>query len=266
MCSIIGSVNFSVLTDLINKNQFRGTFSFSLTLFDFVNKIICSQTRQFGEFDLKDEETDDIIGDMFEECRKVDGLYYIAHVQAPTGGLVEDVRRIHPSTLDSDCKPRIVYGISHLYHNGILKEDTIKFLQQELNSDSTWDTELLHQAIRKYGFSILSKLDGSFGCLMIWDGVIYIFTNELVTLYMNNNFDLSSVKINDQYERIQPNIVYMLNLDEDDDEFDNLGLDGDGFNNDDIVKKSMIENNVETVEAKLIQVTQFETFNNPYYY
>ena len=53
-----------------------------------------------------------------EEVEKIienlnyENVYYIGHQQSPTGGLIKDYERIHPSILNDDC------NTSYLYHNG----------------------------------------------------------------------------------------------------------------------------------------------------
>lgn len=193
MCSIIGAFNKEKLLELVKLNQYRGNFSYSISVFDNSEGIVSSY-KQFGEFNL----------DLVPEKKPLQ--YYIAHVQAPTGGLIYEYSRIHPSYIEESK--------SFLWHNGILKTNTIKELRQKLITSRNWDTYLLHEDLDVEGFEGLNNIDGSFGCIYIISNPkpkFYVFTSDIITLYIDNNFNLSSVSIPNS-ERIIPNKVYELDI------------------------------------------------------
>lgn len=189
MCSIIGSKTRSSLIELIKLNQFRGNFSYSLTLYNIKQNKVVKQIKNFGEFDFK------IIPEI-DHC----DIYYIAHVQSPTGGLIKDENRIHPSIIKNNM----------LWHNGILKESEILRLKEKFKSDLTWDTALLHKYIYESGLQDLSNIDGSFGCIYLTDS-INMFTTDTINLYMNDKLSISSVKFHNSM-RIPPNTVFSINF------------------------------------------------------
>ena len=163
MCSIISSFKKETLEKLVDLNQFRGNFSYSYLEFE-TNEL----TKQFGQY-----------------CKSVinNNLNYkISHLQAPTGGLIQDIDRIHPTNIND----------SKLYHNGIITSRGIKYLQSKLNSTETFDTWLLHKSIDEFGFEILSEIEGLFSCLYIKDGKIFIFRTRHGKLYIDEEMSISS--------------------------------------------------------------------------
>lgn len=166
MCSIIASYSKNKLEELVDLNQFRGNFSFSYL--EFENDKLTHPTKKFGPYDKN------IINNNFN--------YKISHLQAPTGGLIQDINRIHPTIINN----------SKLYHNGIITPRGIKFLQNKLNSDETFDTLLLHKAIETFGFEILSEIEGLFSCLYIKDDKISIFRTKHGKLYIDEEMSISS--------------------------------------------------------------------------
>lgn len=171
MCSIIGSFDKDKLCELVKLNQFRGNFSYSFTDLDFDNTYK-TQVKEFGDFDCNVSK--DLQG------------YGICHVQAPTGGSVKDYNRIHPATNQNGM----------LWHNGLLTSRGIKNCQKLLNSNETFDTKLLLEAITLKGFNILSEIEGLFACLLILDGKTYIFRTKHAKLFIDNNLNISSERFN----------------------------------------------------------------------
>ena len=117
------------------------------------------------------------------------------------------MNRIHPSIIE-DPDPE-----SWLWHNGILKEEAIRNLENHLKFEKdTWDTKLLHMSLHLGGFQQLNEIDGSFGCVLIKKYhdtyKMYVFTNDIVTLFIDDNGTLSSIKFGDACKRIDPNTVY----------------------------------------------------------
>lgn len=182
MCSIIAGYSKEQLEELVDSNQFRGNFSFSYYEIE-TDKII----KQFGQYD--------------KSAINNNLNYKISHLQAPTGGLIQDINRIHPTEINS----------SKLYHNGIITPRGIKFLQNKLTSDEIFDTWLLHKAIDMYGFGILSEIEGLFSCLYIKDSKIYIFRTRHGKLYIDEEMSISSERFENS-KCINYDIVYEVDL------------------------------------------------------
>ena len=182
MCSIIASFKKEKLEALVDLNQFRGNFSFS-----YLELETGKSTKQFGQYNK----------DVIENNQN----YKISHLQAPTGGLIQDINRIHPTTIND----------SKLYHNGIITPRGIKFLQNKLNSTETFDTFLLHKAIEEFGFDILSEIEGLFSCLYIKDGKIFIFRTKHGKLYIDEDMSISSERFENS-KCINYDTIYELDL------------------------------------------------------
>lgn len=187
MCSIIAGYNPAKVKELIEINQFRGNFSYSYTEIDNKHDYIQSSVKDFGKFDFN------VINQQSEYN------YKICHVQAPTGGLVEDKNRIHPTVSEK----------SSLWHNGLLTPRGIKFLQQKLNTTETFDTKLLHMALDKFDFDILSEIEGLFSCLYVYDGQIYIFRTKHGKLFIDDDMNVSSERFENS-RCINANTIYAL--------------------------------------------------------
>ena len=82
MCSIIASFKKEKLEALVDLNQFRGNFSFS-----YLELETGESTKQFGRYN-----KDVIVNNQ---------NYKISHLQAPTGGLIQDINRIHPTMINN---------------------------------------------------------------------------------------------------------------------------------------------------------------------
>lgn len=189
MCSIIASYDSTKLKKLIKLNQFRGNFSYSYTTINKHNKPT-SQLKTFGEFN------NHIVNSNTE--------YKIAHVQAPTGGMIKDENRIHPVTNKID-------NTNMLWHNGLLTPRGIKFLQDKLETEEIFDTKLLFDAINKFGFNILSEIEGLFSCLYIINGTIFIFRTKHGKLYIDEDMNISSERFEGS-KCINSDIIYEINL------------------------------------------------------
>ena len=159
MCSIFASHKKDILSELADLNQYRGNFSYSIT--EISNKVE-SQIKEFGIFN--------------KDNIHYNNLFKICHVQAPTGGLVEDIDRIHP----------VEYSNTLLWHNGIITPRGIKFLQEKLNTTETFDTKLLSLALYNFGWCILNEIEGLFACVYYKDGCLFLFRTKHGKLYIDN--------------------------------------------------------------------------------
>ena len=201
MCGIIATKSISQFKELVLLNQQRGSFSYSLTVLTYNSETFY---KSFGKFNF------DILKNI--EVNNNEGLYLIGHVQAPTGGLIHDLNRIHPSN---------VADKQYLYHNGILKSKYIKkYLVKDgyasnianiNNPPPTWDTEILNNNIYKYGFEHLNEVKGSFACLLIKDNEIFAFRNNNSIIYYDSDLNFSSVKFKNSFELISGE-VFRLDL------------------------------------------------------
>ena len=172
MCSIVGSFDKDSFENLVDLNQFRGNFSYSFSIYDINEKRVKEQTKGFGQFDKS----------LIKNAISKPHIYYIGHLQAPTGGLLKDENRIHPT----------IIGNSMLWHNGILTPRGIKYLQKNLSTDEIFDTKLLHQAILSSEYiKLLSNTEGLFSCLF-YDRDLYVFRTKHGKLFIDNNMSISS--------------------------------------------------------------------------
>lgn len=178
MCSIVGSKSKERLAELAQLNEYRGTHSHSIFVFDEENDLIYSH-RGFGKLVVSDHVAK--------------GAYYVAHQQAPTTD-ASSKDSIHPAQIDT----------SLLWHNGIIKENDVVRLQQLYETDEKWDTKLLLNHYLDSGN--LSDIDGTFACLLWLDYEFRIFRNEISPLFCNDKGDISSTKF-DGSQPIPPNKV-----------------------------------------------------------
>jgi len=185
MCGIFASFSNEKIRELAELNSYRGSHSYSLT--EYVPNEGCRTiTRGMGEFDRN-----------FSNCEG----FKIGHIQAPTANTDSG---IHPAE----------GGGSKLWHNGLIKTNDVKRLQNNLPIVSNWDTELLLNEIQCNGFESLSEIDGSFACFMITNAnILYVFRNDISPLFFHTNGDFSSTKLSGVIE-FPANIVCKIIVDQ----------------------------------------------------
>ena len=183
MCSIIGSYSKDKFLELVKLNEYRGSFSYSLTVY---NENDSNTWKDFGLFNK----------DVLDNVR--DGDFILGHCQAPTNGLVRDYNRIHPYINDS----------IKLLHNGIIKKNDVDRINELLNTNYEWDTQALGEYI-KNDFDRLSDVEGSFACCLIKDNKLFIFRNAISPLYVDRNANISSTKFKES-NMIEFNTIYQL--------------------------------------------------------
>lgn len=168
-------------------NEYRGQSTHSIAYYDTYYDEFKKIERNKGPINY-----DDII--------ELDpSIYYIVHMQAPTFE-PKNKTNIHPAE----------DGITRLYHNGILKQQTVEMLQGKWNNFNDWDTELL--LLELNGDSDLSDIDGSFSCLWYNGAYLHLLRNEISPMFIDlNTFDISSTSF-DSSVSIDPNIIYKLKL------------------------------------------------------
>ena len=201
MCAISGSFSPYKLKDLYRLNAYRGELSYSLSAFavDGTKGELLRLYKDNTKLDL----------DLVDTLPQDDDIYYIAHSQAPT----TSTRFSHPAVVEDAL----------LWHNGIVKQKNL--------DEGVWDTQWLLEQVLNYGWSALSRVDGTFACLMYNKGEFYIFRNEISPLFYDRYLNISSTKF-EGGQSLEPNKVFKLNF--------NYG-------------------------AILTQVAEFQTFENPYY-
>ena len=200
MCAITGSFSQSKLTDLYRLNAYRGELSYSLSSFSYGEDKI--------QFDTMMQDRNKMPEGLINALPNSENKYFIAHSQAPT----TNANNIHPA----------VYGDCMLWHNGIVKQKTL--------TEDTWDTQWLLEQIINYGWSSLSRVDGTFACIMYNCGELFIFRNEISPMFYDKDLNFSSTKV-EFTESLPPNKVFKVNL----------------------------------KYKRIIPVAYFETMENPYY-
>jgi hypothetical protein len=187
MCGIAASYNPEALIALFKLNKTRGNGRWSLNKIDIrTNRII----------DTVVSETELTDGSELHPGRKED-VYYVLHVQAPTG----QGNAFHPARENG----------TSVWHNGIIKEAGIKYMQTKLGSNCTWDTNLMAQMFDKYSiYDWLSDIDGSFACIKLQEDLT-IFRNQVCPLFIDADLNISSTKFPGS-KSLEANKVFSLNL------------------------------------------------------
>ena len=199
MCSIIGSFDKNKIIELNEINSIRGSFSYSIGYIDTSTNFFHITNQGFGEPPLEKSLKYSIF----------DNNYIVVHRQAPTSGLIEDPKRIHPA-IEYDEKNNIYHC---LYHNGIVKSQQLKKLEELYNQSFPWDTKaILIDIISKGLENSLSSLDASFACLYIVSSKeILLFRNNSSIIYYDKYLNISSQKFNNSIE-LPSNKIFSIDL------------------------------------------------------
>lgn len=201
MCAILGSFSKRKLLDLYRLNAYRGEMSHSLTSFDYYND---DRLRLGVLF----QDNGPLNTEVLDALHEREDRYFFAHSQAPT----TDTNNMHPA----------VFGNAMLWHNGIVKQSSIP--------EDTWDTAWLLEKILDYGWSSLSRINGTFACVMFYTNEMFVFRNEISPMFVDDNLNISSTKFEGS-RSLEPNKVFKMYF----------------------------------KDKKLIPIAYFETFENPYY-
>ena len=183
MCAITASFDKNKLEELYKLNAYRGELSYSVSSFTYTD-FISDSIRLNVLMQDSNKMPDYLIKNLPQG-----GKYFIAHSQAPT----TSSNNIHPA----------VFGDAMLWHNGIIKQKNL--------TANTWDTQWLLEQIIDYGWSSLSRVDGTFACIMYNSGELFVFRNEISPMFYDENLNFSSTKIESARE-LPPNKVFKLNL------------------------------------------------------
>lgn len=178
MCAIIGSKNLEMLKELVSLNSYRGSHSYSLSLFNTTTGILSILKKKIGVINLKDFVIPT-------------NNYAIVHVQAPTTEARSD-EAIHPAVIASKF---VSWPEQALWHNGIIKAECVK--KNATFYNTSWDTmQILKGLGYDKNWSTLGELDGSFSCLYYDnnDLSLYIFRNEISPLFYDKDMNISSTQ------------------------------------------------------------------------
>lgn len=208
MCAIVGSFDKDKLIELIELNSYRGSHSYSFSTYDIETSSLHVHNKNHGAISYDDIE-------IFK------GEYAIVHIQAPTTE-AKSTDNIHPSK-DSRY-------MTYLWHNGIIKADYVKKMQEKFGDDTDWDTELLHRAINQDIFN-LNNVDGSFSCLWYDGSDLNLFRNDISPMFIDDYLNISSTKFPGS-RSTHPNKVIRMDL----------------------------------VDGELYNLHAFKTVNNPYFF
>lgn len=187
MCSIIGSISVDKIKELAELNAYRGQHSHSLYVFDVAtpNPVVIYSHRGMGPLNLEDH-------------KEMPEGYIVVHQQAPTTDS-KDESSIHPAQI----------GNQLLWHNGIIKAEEVKRLQEHLKCDSTWDTYLMLQGLVNDDVSSLESIDGTFSCFWYDGNDCFIFRNEISPMFIDEYGSISSTAF-DGSRPIDPNFVWLF--------------------------------------------------------
>lgn len=202
MCSILGSFTKEDLVKLAKLNEYRGQHSHSISFYSVAEQKLVSVQKGMGPLPI-------------DRVHISPGYYCICHMQAPTTE-AKSIESVHPAE-------SYTFTDSYLWHNGILKPETIEDIRYAVHfdlNDVNWDTKLLVDYINRYGFGVLDKVDGTFACLYAEADhyntpngqlhhihELYLFRNEIAPMFVDDKYNLSSTKF-DGSRSLEPNVVW----------------------------------------------------------
>ena len=170
MCAIVGSFDKNKLIELIELNSYRGSHSFSFSTINPISGSLVVRQKAFGKIN-------------YDHLNTPPGHYAIVHIQAPTTD-AKSLDNIHPAEEEHTM---------HLWHNGIIKANHVKVLQEKYGNDTNWDTKLLLRAVCTT-WDELNRMDGSFSCLLHDNDTAYLFRNSISPMFFDNELNISSTK------------------------------------------------------------------------
>ena len=221
MCAIVGSFDKSKLIELIELNSYRGSHSYSFAVYDTAGHLVIKK-QGLGTIS-------------YDDIDMLPGYYGVVHVQAPTTDS-KSTDSIHPAislierTYVKDKYTTYKWPDTCLWHNGIIKDDCVKRLQEEQETKVSWDTALLLDEVDR-GWNNLSRVDGSFSCLYYNNGRLYLFRNDISPMFVDEHLNISSTKFEGSVAT-QSNIVWL----------------------------------VDTYHRTLHKIGEFKTVENPYFF
>lgn len=197
MCGIFATADPIKLENLFNLNYKRGQRGFSQNGFSFFdgNSLVWEARNESKRLEIDPKFLSD---------------FNICHVVAPTGE-----SHFHPAI--REAQEHESEGFTALWHNGILKADTISEYART-DAEAEWDTQLLVNRLHYLNTpeetsEFLSSLEGSFACLLIKDSQLFVFRNNLVPLYWDNLMNFSSVKFSFS-NLLAPGVVFHVDFEQ----------------------------------------------------
>ena len=196
MCGLFASADTIKLENLFNLNFKRGQKGFSQNGFSFFedNALLWESRNESSKLEIDPKFLSD---------------FNICHVVAPTTAELN----YHPAI--REAQPHEAEGFTALWHNGILKEETIANLRKN-DDDPTWDTQLMVNRLHYLDGDeevkeFLESLDGSFACLLLKNSQLFVFRNTLSPLFFDNMLNFSSVKFSFS-QPVPPGIVFFVDF------------------------------------------------------
>jgi len=188
MCGIYLSDNFHDFDVLALANAYRGGDTSSITFF-----------YEDGDIDVQKYDTGYDSSQMINSYLKPIKCI-VGHTQAAT-------------TKDSVAHPVIV-NEKLLWHNGVIKSDCIRMMQEKTGLTTSFDTELMLNMIDQYGLESLNDIDGGFSCFYYNGTSLHIFRNTQSPLFFGNDrelgFGISSTKTKMTNINIKPDVASIL--------------------------------------------------------
>lgn len=196
MCAIVGSRNLDTLIELARLNSYRGSHSYSISLYNTTTGILSILKKSLGEPD-------------FSRFSIPGNCYAIAHIQAPTTE-EKTIESVHPAVTTDRFEQ---WPQAALWHNGIIKAEKVRQMAQVYKT--SWDTMQILRALHESNndWSKLNNLDGTFSCLY-YDREslsLHLFRNEISPMFIDEEFNLSSTKFEGSKET-EPNVVFKINF------------------------------------------------------
>ncbi len=200
MCAISASYSVEKLRELYKLNAYRGVISSSVSVYDYDRQLV-DLLRHKGEFGPSFWDT---LADTYKNH------YFVCHSQAPTNDSTEPT--IHPAEYAGED------GTIRVYHNGIIKQESIDKWNAKLGTDYKWDTELLAHLMYRYGVGspdlYLSDTKGAFALITHVESDaprILICRNQIAPLFIDSDLNISSTKF-DNSTSLTPDKLFMLDL------------------------------------------------------
>jgi hypothetical protein len=193
MCSIIGSFTKEKIIELCELNKYRGEHSNSISYYIPKEHYFFSISRALGPID-------------YDRINIPKGAYCVVHMQAPT-----------TENKTMDCVHPAAAGSQIMWHNGILKPETIDRLREKHTGKllptavKNWDTFLLLLDVKKEGYP--KDIDGSFSCLYADESrkKLWLFRNEISPLFWDTDMNVSSTKFENSV-KVPPNQMWEVDF------------------------------------------------------
>lgn len=196
MCAIVGSRSLETLIELTKLNSYRGSHSYSVSLYNTTTGILSILKKSLGEPDLS-------------RFSIPGNCYGIVHVQAPTTE-EKTIDSVHPAVVTDRFEQ---WPTAALWHNGIIKAEMVK--QLSYIHKTSWDTMQILRALEssQNDWNKLNNLDGTFSCLYYnrESLSLYLFRNEISPMFIDKELNLSSTKFEGS-EETDPNVVFKIDF------------------------------------------------------